>query len=228
MDPKRPHPELLGDVPRLHKTAAANVVLTRGAVRQQKAAEAAEHLNGQLKVEIAAREKTALDLAEKARLLDLTDDAIIVRDVEGVISYWNHGAEVLYGWSREEALGKTSHGLLQTESRTPLEQITEELHRNGRWTGEFVHTRRDGKRITVLARKTLDRDQQGLPAAVLQTLTDISERKRMEEILRRSEELTAASSSAARTVSKCSISREICFPWRVGRNSWASKTSALS
>ncbi|MEA3208510.1 MAG: hypothetical protein QOE70_1567 [Chthoniobacter sp.] len=172
------------------KMVAVNEALILGAVRQHEVTEAAEHVNAQLQVEIAAREQTARELAEKARLLDLTEDAIIVRDVEGRITYWNHGAEVLYGWSREEALGKTSHSLLQTESPTPLEQIARELYRNGRWTGELVHTRRDGQRITVLARKTLDRDHQGNPAAVLQTLTDITERKRSEETLRRSEEFS--------------------------------------
>lgn len=177
------------DLARLHgQTVAMNEALILGAVRQHELADAAEHVNAQLQQEISARAGTARELAEKARLLDLTDDAIIVRNAEGRISYWNHGAEVLYGWSREEALGQTSHDLLQTESSMPLDQITEELHRDGRWTGELVHTRRDGQRLTVLVRKTLDRDPQGNPAAVLQTLTDISERKRVEENLRRSEE----------------------------------------
>ena len=158
------------------------------AAHQHEVAQAAEQLNPRLQAEVAAREKAVRELAEKARLLDLTEDAIIVRDIEGRISYWNHGAEILYGWSREEALGKKSHDLLQAESQTPFEEIAQELSRNGRWTGELVHTKRDGQRITVLARKTLDRDSQGNPAAVLQTLTDISERKRVEEVLRRSEQ----------------------------------------
>jgi PAS domain S-box-containing protein len=165
-----------------------NEALILGAIRQDEDTQAAEQLNAQLQLEIAARAETARELAEKARLLDLTDDAIIVRDIEGRISYWNHGAEVLYGWSREEALGKTSHALLQTHFTTPSEQITEELYTHGRWTGELVHTRRDGRRLTVLVRKTLDRDHEGNPSAVLQSLTDITERKEAEEFLRRSEE----------------------------------------
>ena len=102
--------------------------------------------------------------------------------------YWNHGAEQLYGWSSEEALGKTSHELLQTEFPKPFEEITEELLRTDHWTGEFVHTTRDGRRITVLARKVLDRDSEGKPAAVLQTLTDITARKVEEEALRESQQ----------------------------------------
>ncbi len=138
--------------------------------------------------DITARKKSEQDLVEKARLLDLTHDAIIVRDLEGHVRYWNHGAEELYGWSRAEALGKISHLLLQTEFPIPLKQMTAELHRTDRWIGELVHTKRDGQRITVLARKTLDRDRHGKPAAVLENLTDITQRKAAEESLRKSEE----------------------------------------
>ena len=180
---------------------AMNEALMLRSIRQHELMEAAEDLNEQLHVQIAAREKiaveasetarmlaiTARELAEKARLLDLTEDAIIVRDVAGHISYWNHGAEVLYGWSSAEALGKVSHSLLRTEFPTPLEQITAELHRDGRWTGELVHTTRTGRRITVLVRKTLDHDSAGNPAAVLQTLTDITERKAADDALRASQ-----------------------------------------
>ena len=176
------------------KTVAMNEALLLGSIRQHELTEAAENINAQLRVESEARatiatelSQKARELAEKARLLELTDDAIIVRDAEGRISYWNHGAEVLYGWSREEALGKTSHALLQTESSTPMEQIAEELERNGRWTGELVQSKRDGQRITVLVRKALDRDSRGNPVAVLQSITDITERKRWEEALRVSE-----------------------------------------
>ena len=177
------------------ETIAMNEALLLGSLRQHELTDAAEKMNAQQRVEIRASEeiaselaKIARDLAEKARLLDLTEDAIIVRDVKGRISYWNHGAEVLYGWSSEEAMGKVSHALLKTEFSIPEEQILEELHRNGRWIGELVHTTRGGKRITVLVRKTLDRDSEGNPSAVLQTLTDISERKSAEEALRASEE----------------------------------------
>jgi PAS domain S-box-containing protein len=166
------------------RTVAMNEALILGAVRQNELMEAAEALNAQLRLEIAARQKTAQELAEKARLLDLSNDAILVRDCEGRILYWNHGAEELYGWSREEALGKVSHVLLQTEFATPIAQITTELHRDNRWTGELVHTKRNGQRITVLVRKTLDRDARGHPAAVLQNITDITERKKMEDELR--------------------------------------------
>ena len=79
-----------------------------------------------------------------ARLLDLTHDTIFVRDMNDVITYWNRGAEELYGWRKDEALGKVTHQILQSVFPAPLNEITEELLRNGRWEGELVHTKRDG------------------------------------------------------------------------------------
>jgi len=163
---------------------AVNEALLLGSLRQHKLTESAENLNAQLQAEIAERQKTARDLAEKARLLDLTHDAIIVCDLKGRMNYWNHGAEELYGWTADEALGQTSHTLLRTKFPEPLRQITRQLSRTGRWTGELVHTKRDGHRITVLERQTLDQHSPGEPVAVLHNITDITERKQAEEALR--------------------------------------------
>jgi PAS domain S-box-containing protein len=164
-------------------TVAMNEALLLGSLRQHELTEAAERLNRQLEAEIAERKKTERELAEKARLLDLTHDAIIVRDLNGRITYWNHGAEEIYGWSSEEAIGKVSDTLFQTVFPGTVEEMIKELHRSDRWTGELIHTRRDGRRITVLARKTLDRDSEGNPASVLQNITDISARKQIEDAL---------------------------------------------
>ena len=93
--------------------------------------------------EIQRSERT---LRERANLLDLTHDTVFVRDMNEVITYWNRGAEEMYGWSRQEALGKTTHELLHTIFPAPLEEITAVLLRTDRWEGELVHTRRDGAR----------------------------------------------------------------------------------
>ena len=130
--------------------------------------------------DITLRKKNEQQLAEKARLLDLSHDAIVVRDMDGHIRYWNHGAEEIYGWSRAEVMGKISHVLLKTEFPDSLKAMKEELFRTDRWIGELIHTKRDGQRITVLARKTLDRDSQGKPLVVLENMTDITERKAAE------------------------------------------------
>src|SRR5499433_2690259 len=123
-------------------------------------------------------------LREQARLLDLTHDTIFVRDMNDVITYWNRGAEKLYGWTIEEAVGKVTHQLLQTIFPAPLERINEELLRTDRWEGELVHTKRDGTQVTVASRWSLQRDDHGRSGAILETNNDINERKQAEEARR--------------------------------------------
>ena len=123
-------------------------------------------------------------LAEQAHLLDLSTDAIIVRDLQGVIQFWNLGAEEIYGWTRLEALGKQKNQLLKTEFSEPLQQIMDRLQRDGRWAGELVQRRRDGTRIHVSTRWVLDRETRTDLARVLITDNDITLRKQAEELMR--------------------------------------------
>jgi PAS domain S-box-containing protein len=130
---------------------------------------------------IAVERKQAEDaMREQAALLDLTRDTIFVRDVNDVITFWNRGAEELYGWTKEEAVGRVSHDLTQTVFPAPLADITAELNRDGRWEGELIHTRRDGTKVVVASRWSLQRDDQGHPAATLETNNDITARKQVE------------------------------------------------
>ena len=144
-------------------------------------------VNEELRKEIIERKRVEDSLREQASLLNLTHDSVFVRDMNDVITYWNRGAEKLYGWTREEAVGKVSHQLTQTIFSAPLEEINAELLRTGRWEGELVHTKRDGTQEVVASRWSLQRDEQGLPAAILETNNDITERKRAEAELRESE-----------------------------------------
>jgi PAS domain S-box-containing protein len=132
--------------------------------------------------EIQVREEI---LREQASLLDLTHDTLIVRDLNDVITFWNRGAEELYGWTREEAVGRVSHQLLHTIFPAPLEEITATLVRTRRWEGELVHAKRDGTRVVVASRWSLQQDEKGQPAGTLETNNDITERKSAEESLRR-------------------------------------------
>jgi PAS domain S-box-containing protein len=126
-------------------------------------------------------------LREQAGLLDLTHDTVFVRDINDVITYWNRGAEELYGWKKTEAVGKTSHQLMQTIFPKPLEEITAELIRTGRWEGELVHTKKDGTQAIVASRWSVQRDERGHPVATLETNNDVTERMRAEDALRRSD-----------------------------------------
>ena len=122
---------------------------------------------------------------ERTGLLDLTHDAVFVRSLDGVIAYWNRGAEELYGWSRDEAVGKIKHELLQTKFPAPFDEIMRLVLATGRWEGELHHTRRDGTQVSVASRWSLQKGRDGQPSGILEINPDTTERKRAEEALRR-------------------------------------------
>ena len=128
--------------------------------------------------DITKQKQTERRLVEQARLLDLTNDAIIVRDRQDRIVYWNRGAEEMYGFPAKEALGRITHELLQTAHPENYKNLQKHLERHDRWSGELVHTRKNGETITVFSRWSLDRDARGRKALILETNTDITARKR--------------------------------------------------
>jgi PAS domain S-box-containing protein len=130
--------------------------------------------------DVTDRKRAEAALRERAQLLDLTHDTIFVRNMNDVISFWNRGAEQLYGWNKEEALGQVTRQLLRTIFPLPLEEITSELLGTSRWEGELVHTKRDGTQVTVASRWSLRQDERGRPVGILETNNDITERKRAE------------------------------------------------
>ncbi len=125
------------------------------------------------------KEKTAQTI-EQARWLDLANDAIFVRTDEERISYWNQGAERLYGWTKEEALGRSTHELLRTRFPVSLSEIQKTDH----WEGELLQVKRDGSEITIASRWTPLRDREGKFAGWLEINTDITARKRAEDAAR--------------------------------------------
>lgn len=141
--------------------------------------------------EIAQREKTELELRrseslyrDQAELLDLVHEGIFVRDLSSRVLYWNRGAEMMYGWSKDEARNKVSHNLLQTQFPEPLEDIDAKVIRSGNWEGELIHRSRDGKRLVVASRWVLQPDGHGLPRAILEVNRDITLRKSAEQKFR--------------------------------------------
>jgi PAS domain S-box-containing protein len=120
---------------------------------------------------------------ELPALLELAHDSIFVRGMDGVVTYWNQGAEALFGWTAAEAVGQAAHQLLQTVFPAPIKRINEALLCTGRWEGELQHIRKDGTPVVVASRWALQRDGHGAPVAVLQTSDAITERKRAEREL---------------------------------------------
>ncbi|MFN8536507.1 MAG: PAS domain S-box protein [Thermomicrobiales bacterium] len=156
---------------------------SRVAVRTADLAAAVDNLEREVHERARAevvQQRYAELLRTQHTLLDLARDAILVRELDGTITFWSDGAERLYGWMRAEALGRVSHELLQTEVAIPQEAIREALERSGEWEGELVHTTRSGTRVTVLSRWALERDERGAPRAALEINTDITARKRAE------------------------------------------------
>lgn len=134
--------------------------------------------------DITDRKRAEEALRRQAQLIELSHDAIIVREPAGRILQWNAGAQETYGWSAAEAVGQVTHTLFQTGFPVSLAEVEAALERAGRWDGELQHTRRDGSRITVESRHVLVRGTDGALVAVLETNRDITQRKRAEDEVR--------------------------------------------
>jgi PAS domain S-box-containing protein len=132
------------------------------------------------------RQKRAFE--QQSQLLDLAHDAIIVTDLEGHVTFWNRGAEEMYGWSRHEALRRDLTELLRTELPEPRDAILERLASQGRWEGELKQVRREGRTIWVKSRWALQRGPDGGREAILEINSEITEERRQREQLRAAEE----------------------------------------
>ena len=150
-------------------------------------------IKGQAHVMAAIRDVTAQRQWERERadllarlqlqtdLINLAHDAILVRDPANRILVWNTGAEEMYGWTAQEALGQFTHALFKTRFPMSRAAIQAHLERHGSWEGELAHTRPDGRVVIVESRWALVRDDTGQPSAILEINRDITERRQLEE-----------------------------------------------
>lgn len=148
-----------------------------------------------------SREATArageAQIREQARLLDLAQDAIMVRDMKDRIEFWNLGAEKLYGWTAAEVRGKAGSALLCKGDLVNAAATRAAVLENGQWTGECKHLCKDGGHVTVRSRWTLVRDEAGVPKSVLIINTDITEQKSIEEQFLRAQRLESIGTLAS-------------------------------
>lgn len=133
-----------------------------------------------IRYDITERMRAEERIREQAALLDKAQDAILVRDLDDRILFWNKGAESIYGWTEAEAVGQNAREILFKEDLSQFEKARELLLERGEWAGELRQVMKSGDEITVESRWTLVRDDHGKPRSVLIINTDITERKKIE------------------------------------------------
>ncbi|MDV3351946.1 CBS domain-containing protein [Leptothoe sp. LEGE 181152] len=135
------------------------------------------------------RQQAEQTIRAQAALLDVTTDAIMVRGPEQQILFWNRGAERLYGWTVDEALGQTINQLIYRESLPEFEDIQTTLDQTGQWQGELQQVTKTGQKITVASRWTLMQEDTGYPQSILVVNTDITDKKQLERQFLRAQRL---------------------------------------
>jgi len=163
----------------LYLACAALVILLAGMQRRAKM---------RAEQELAGRRRAEVEERRIKRMIDLSQDAIIVTDRDRRIESWNLGAKEVYGWESAEAAGKVIHILLKS-SISAVEKKEQALEQNGWWEGELTHVHKEGREIRCESRQVLLRDAEGQIDGMLEINRDITERKRMEEKLRESAKL---------------------------------------
>jgi PAS domain S-box-containing protein len=133
-----------------------------------------------IRYDITERKVAEERVRQQAKLLDQAQDAIMVRNLDQIIEFWNKGAERIYGWTAEEAIGKDARDLLFRIVPPIYEIAWQEVLKKGEWDGEIRHLRRDGQEIVLESRWTLVRNERGEPTSILVINTDVTERRRIE------------------------------------------------
>jgi len=195
--------------------------------------DAAEAKFSKLAAEFDARLQTASRRASSASVaawlsspgsaravINLTHDAVIIRNPANVVEAWNIAAEQLYGWSADEVIGKETHSVLQTQFPVSREALDQALVKNGYWEGELQHRRKDGKQITVLSRQSLLRTSSGAPLLIKEVNRDVTQERRQLGYLRLLNEVGEAvieAQSASEALRWCLASICVHTHWCFGR-----------
>lgn len=140
-------------------------------------------------IEVTQQKLAEEKIYEQAALLDVATNAIFLRQLDGVITYWNKGAERLYGWAAEEAIGENAFKLLYGENLIPAETALKNVIKFGEWQGELDKITKDKQDIIVDSHWTLVRGKQNEPKYILTVDTDITAKKQLEARFLRTQRL---------------------------------------
>jgi len=138
--------------------------------------------------DITERKRSEDRLRQQAALLDHAQDAILVRDLDARVLFWNRGAERLYGWKSEEVIGHDARDLMYGNDTSQYDRALNGLREAGEWEGELHHLTKDGKPIIVESRWTLVKDDNDR-RSVLVINTDVTGKKRAETQLLRAQRM---------------------------------------
>ncbi len=160
------------------------------------------HLGGDVRLlmcleDITKNVRADEQIRSQAALLDITHDAIYVRDFSDRILFWNQGAQKLYGWAANEIQGRTSSELLPGPDPFETARALHAVQHAGEWAGEIKQKSRDGRELMIQSRWTLMRETDGKPRSILIVNTDITEKKRLESQLLRSQRLESIGNLAS-------------------------------
>ncbi|MEC4813681.1 MAG: PAS domain S-box protein [Scytonema sp. PMC 1069.18] len=147
--------------------------------------------------DVTARKLAEQHIREQATLLEISTDAIVVRDLSNKVLLWNKSARKLYGWSFEETIGKKADEILSGESLTQYLDIYQTVLQHGAWQGELHKTTKAGREIIVESRWTLVRDEHSQPKSILIVDTDITQKKQLEKQFLRAQRMESIGTLAS-------------------------------
>ncbi len=148
-------------------------------------------------VDITDRKAATQKIQEQAALLNIATDAIIVRDLDGRVQFWNNGAESIYEWTAAEAVGQKTMEMFYTDILPELPIAAQTVRQQGTWQGELHKLTKSGKEVIAESRWTLVRDEAGNPISILSVDTDITEKKSLEQQFLRAQRLESLGSLAS-------------------------------
>jgi PAS domain S-box-containing protein len=149
--------------------------------------------------------ETAPERAERlASLVTLSSEPMLAWRLDGPIEFWNAGAERLYGYAPDEAVGRDSHGLLQTRFPAGLSDLLSRLQDTGQWSGELRHVCKDGRDVTVDSRMQLLGD-----GTVLEVNRDVTAHRQIEAALRETEQRLAYLASIVESSDDAIVSKNL-------------------